>query len=483
VDDETRPGRLRRWLKRLAVVVLAVVGVLALVAWGGRIYLGRVGTEELARTTAKLDAEEPGWRLADLAARHRLKALPEERNSAPVVLKVNELLDRDWRERKGVESALVPVPKPLTPGGVEALSAARAPTAEARALARTLRDLPDGYYPLGEPADLRWAHWSHVSKLLAVSKLLRYDAALAVLDGDPDGAIAACHAALNVGRSVGDHPSLLAQLTCGACSGVAVGAIGDTLGRAEPTKGLAELQAAIVNEADVPRLLFSVLAQRAWLDAAFSQFESGAISADEFAARVYALGPERMTAGYRVALDYYRGIVPGDHAESLRVLTETIAALRLPPHERLAAFARIRRPPPAWSNLRYPLAAWYAQEWTRYGADQLDARARLLAAAAGIACERFRRREGRWPGSLDEIPPDILPAALLDPFDGRPLRLRPLPDGLGVCAVRPEGYGPGPEKPGEDRVVFRLWDPEHRRKPPAEPKAKDAPGPDDRGRP
>jgi hypothetical protein len=476
VDDEARPGRLRRWLKRLAIGALAVAGVLALTAWGGRIYLGRVGTEELQRTTAKLDAEEPGWRLADLAARHRLKTVPGERNSAPVVLKVSELLDRDWRDRKGVEAALVSAPKPFTPAGVEALSAARAPTAEARALARTLRDLPDGHYPLGEnPTDLSWAQWSHVSKLLAVVKLLRYDAALAVLDGDPDGAIASCHAALNAGRSVGDHPSLIALLTCGACSGVAVGAITDTLGRAEPTKGLAELQAALVSEADVPRLLFTVLAQRAWLDAAFSQFESGAISADEFAARVYALGPERMTTRYRVALDYYRGIAPGDHAESLRVLTETIAALRLPPHERLAAFARIRRPPPAWSDVRYPLAAWYAQDWTRYAADRLVLQATLLGAAAGIACERFRRRQGRWPGSLDEIPKDILPAALLDPFDGRPLRLRPLPDGLGVCAVRPEGYGPGPEKPGEDRVVFRLWNPEHRRQPRSLPTGPDNP--------
>jgi hypothetical protein len=228
---------------------------------------------------------------------------------------------------------------------------------------------------------------------------------------------------------------------------------------------LAELQAALVGEAEVPRLLFALLANRAWHDSVFSRFESGAISSDEFAARVHVVHPEHMTARHRAALDYYRGIAPGDHAECLRVLTESIAALRQPPHERLAALARIRPPPPPWSDARYPLAAHYLADYTRYAADQLEARGRLLAAAAGIACERFRQRAGRWPTSLDEIPPDILPAALLDPFDGRPHRLRPLPDGLGVCVSRPETPS-GREKPVEDRISFRLWNTEQRRLPP-----------------
>ena len=41
MSDEVRPRRFRRWMKRLAVGFLAVVGVLALVTWGTRIYLGQ----------------------------------------------------------------------------------------------------------------------------------------------------------------------------------------------------------------------------------------------------------------------------------------------------------------------------------------------------------------------------------------------------------------------------------------------------------
>lgn len=40
---------------------------------------------------------------------------------------------------------------------------------------------------------------------------------------------------------------------------------------------------------------------------------------------------------------------------------------------------------------------------------------------AGLAAHRFRRAMGRWPATLDELVPDYLPAAPLDPFNGQPL--------------------------------------------------------------
>jgi hypothetical protein len=36
----------------------------------------------------------------------------------------------------------------------------------------------------------------------------------------------------------------------------------------------------------------------------------------------------------------------------------------------------------------------------------------------------FRRREGRWPDSLGELTPDLLPSVPVDRFDGQPLRYR-----------------------------------------------------------
>src|SRR5262249_14553385 len=100
VSDEEKPRRrgfVRRWVRRLTVGFLMLLVVLALAAWGGRIYRGNRGTERLNAVTAKLDADEPGWRLGPLLARHREKAPPPERNSAPVVLKAHLLLPLGWR--------------------------------------------------------------------------------------------------------------------------------------------------------------------------------------------------------------------------------------------------------------------------------------------------------------------------------------------------------------------------------------------------
>src|SRR5690606_19823053 len=44
------------------------------------------------------------------------------------------------------------------------------------------------------------------------------------------------------------------------------------------------------------------------------------------------------------------------------------------------------------------------------------------ATLAAIALELFRRREGRLPGTLGELTPDLLPCVPVDRFDGLPLQ-------------------------------------------------------------
>jgi hypothetical protein len=46
------------------------------------------------------------------------------------------------------------------------------------------------------------------------------------------------------------------------------------------------------------------------------------------------------------------------------------------------------------------------------------------ATLAALALESFHRTSGRWPQTLAELTPDLLPTVPLDRFDGNPLRLR-----------------------------------------------------------
>jgi hypothetical protein len=470
-DDEVRPRRLRRWISRLAVGLLVLLAVLALVVWGGRAYVGRVGTERLGAVTAELDAADPDWRMEPLLTRHRQKELPPEENSLPVVMKVDDLLPNDWRSKIGFR----PVPLPEAPftrpdqRKLDSMRAYKDSTAEARALARTLRGLPNGHHPIAGPEEFRKGLLPPMSQVLDVAKLLHYDGALAGLAGDTEGTVEAAHAALNTGRSLGELPALIAQLTRAACAMVAVEVAKDALVWGEPTRGLAELQTAFAQEADAPRLLYALLGERAWIDDAYTRFDSGAMSDTELT------GGEAPGAKRAALIGLYRGVSQGEHAECLRAINEAVAAARLPFEQQLAAFAAVRPPTIDWRTSQSPMAgrAWRSpQDFERYAWDQLRIRVNLLAASAGIACERFRRAHGRWPASLEEIPKDILPAVPIDPFDGKSLRLNPLSDGIAVVAMDHLPPGAPPTRPPQERAVFRLWDPNRRGPdaPPQQPK-------------
>lgn len=93
----------------------------------------------------------------------------------------------------------------------------------------------------------------------------------------------------------------------------------------------------------------------------------------------------------------------------------------------------------------------------------LQCRSRLLSVAAGVAAERYRRKHGAWPASLETLVPDFLPTVPTDPFSGRPLLFERLPDGLTVLPTGPDGQ--------RDKAHgMRLWDLDKRRKPPSEGK-------------
>ena len=61
--------------------------------------------------------------------------------------------------------------------------------------------------------------------------------------------------------------------------------------------------------------------------------------------------------------------------------------------------------------------------------------AELRSAGAALAIERFRLANGRLPDGLQELVPDILQNAPLDPFDGQQLRYRQLDPGYVVYSI------------------------------------------------
>lgn len=88
VDNPRRP-RLR-WLKRIGkgLLILAIIAALRL-AWRHHQI-----TKALDEAVAEMDRVEPGWRLADIEAAR--EQIPEEENSARVVVAAAKLLPQGW---------------------------------------------------------------------------------------------------------------------------------------------------------------------------------------------------------------------------------------------------------------------------------------------------------------------------------------------------------------------------------------------------
>ncbi len=457
-----RPRRRRPWWLRLTVR-LGVVLVVGVALYG---YLRYRIEAPLREAMARLDREDPGWRLAEIEAAREV--IPEEENSARVVTAAAALLSPAWWQDQTILD-LVAVPSnlclesPLYERVCKELDKGKPGLAEARRLA----DLPRGRFPVTYPGSAAvTAYWPHEQAASRVGHLLLLAAARNAEDGDPGGALADCRAAVNAARSLGDEPLRLSQdrrnlLVLFACM-VAERA----LARGEPPpEALAALQRLLEEEDAFPALWAFRRAERAdWHENDLAALRSPRPSVPVDLPHLLAALSGRLR---NEEADLY-----ARHALVLSLMTRYVGAARLPMHVQVAADAALDS---EVSGLHIPDAEdtplWHlfynGQRWR-------GGRACVRCLIACLACERYRRSRGEWPAALADLVPAQLVAVPLGPFDGRPLRYRRLPDGVAVYSVGPDGKDDddmfverGAKSPNT-YVSYRLWDPARRWQKPAE---------------
>ena len=86
-----------------------------------------------------------------------------------------------------------------------------------------------------------------------------------------------------------------------------------------------------------------------------------------------------------------------------------------------------------------------------------DAEGRIVVTA--IALKRFQLQHGRFPATLAELTPAFLPAVIIDPFDGKPLKYRSNDDGTYLLySVGEDGTDDGGDAGSpSDRPERWLW--------------------------
>jgi hypothetical protein len=403
--------------------------------------------------------------LEDLLAAHEATIPSDDKNPIRVTQAARALLSPEYSKLKRELKDWLPTDGPnRLPRANDAATAAEARDLAAAALARArrLRDLSQsGGVRLTIAPDGISIPIPHTQGIPAVAALLQLDAVLAAYQKDADRAVASAHAGVHAARAVGDEPFLLSMLVRIECSTLARDSTERVLGLCEPTTGLDELQAAFTAEADVPLVTIALRGERAVLDHTFENMAAGTVSPSVVTAASDGPPPLPGTVSlYGVSVSN----LPADHACMLETLTRYVEISRKPTHEALPLYSEVPAPPnelrTLFTRLMLPSCGIYAKADAR-------AKAKLKTAATGIACERFRRANGRWPRDLTEVPKDTLPVVPLDPYDGQPLRFRRTPAGIVIYSIGPDGTDDGgtvsPRGEAGTDLGFRLYDPAYRR--------------------
>ena len=467
-----------KWAGRFAVLGFVLLIVAPLVY---RAVLRAQGQSELEKVVKALDESDPGWTLDDLCNERNAKLPPDDRNGFVMARKAMGQFPREFGNE--VDSLTTAGQRPpntqLRPDEAEQIEKLLAEYAAALATARTLTDYPDGGQKLAFPEMPLDLDLNDTQKLRGVFMLLGFDAQAAAQANRPRDAIGSARAGLNASRSIGDEPTLLSQLVRTAGAAIACRSAARALALCEPKEGdgLAELQAELMRDADAKRLLYGMRGERASVHRMFELMEDGRIFNSPTGAAAAGTGSGILN---RAGLWALRGYLLADHVYSLRMMTAGVEAAKLPFDEQREALQNVPRPPKG--DVRHGFSGQLAPAVDKVNEAGLRIRGELLATAVGVACERHRLRTGAWPRTLDDIPKDILPAVPNDPFTGRPINYKWLPDGVVVYTVGPDGKDDGgavlqDDKAGVKQTDYgiRLWDPAHRRAPapPPEPKEGD----------
>ncbi|MDY3551579.1 hypothetical protein R5W24_000657 [Gemmata sp. JC717] len=474
-DDLPPPphSRLRR-LRKLARWCGGAVAMVVLVLFVGRWQVGRVGQRELDRVTQRLDAEEPGWRLDAILA-ERARHVPPPANedlNARVLALAGEVPEpwNEWQEeltRTRWQQGRAHNHRPDKDGLAHAAKMAE-PTRTLRDRAVDLRRAQrPGTYPLTVGPDPVATLLPHLAQARRVVAVLEYDARWEALHGNPNRGIAAARAALAVARSFGDEPVLLSQMTRFSCARAAADSAMQTLAWGEPTDELAELQAELLTEADVPWFRYGMRGERAMLDHFFTGVENETIPLESLFNYAGFGAPE---PAHYVAFRAYKALLPGDRAKCLEICSQCVAVSNLPPHEQLPALKKIQISSGPPIDIRYTVMRRMIPAFERIAERALQTRADLLAASVCLACERHRIKTGRFPRELAELVPAFLPAVPVGPFDCQPPVYRVYPDRVAVTYFWPNSPPSSPSKELDEsgtgqRAGYQLWNPDQRRAP------------------
>jgi hypothetical protein len=461
----TAPGQRKRfWLVLIGLPLLVLI--LSSVVWCVRM------TSELQTAIAEAERLDPRWRLEEIEA-DRLTPPPGQ-NAADKILEIQRVKPaRPWPDTK--KDALlsdIPPEHQLNDQQIVALNDLLEPAGPALLVARSVMDVPRGRYAVTHSPNFIGTLLPMLQEAREAANLLRFDAYAKAQANDADGAVRSCHAALNVGSSIGDEPILISQLVRIACQMIAINGLERTLAQGEPSDTvLTTLQARMETIEAEPLFLFGLRGERAGANQLLENLRNGTVPVNGFARLMQT--DSTLDAMLRIP-----GFITVQQTGHLQYMNEMVAIARLPPEMwvgRLAEHQAKLSQLPIVARLLVTQHSKFAEAFQRNHASH-------RCAIVAIAAERYRRANGQWPATPEElVKAGLLKEVPTDPFaSSQSIKLARPADGLIVYTTGQDGkddggkLNPDPRKAGTD-FGFRLWDVAARRQSPLPTKPAEAP--------
>ncbi len=476
IENPSRiPSQPRRRLRFWAGILLLGLILLLLASWG---YHAASASGRLDTILDRLNAESPDWRFSLMMSTF---PVPQRATNAAVqVMTVRAMLPQGRPEPKPQESVEAldfrSPPGHLDPALAEALRNEHdAIPEDVVGEARRLAELPQGRYADSMANGRPVVKPSHVEAIRSVAELLDADVILMIEKGRTAEAMKSVRALLNLGRSVGDEPSLPSQSIRMELRSHVRRALEFALARFETDpETLATLQRELADESRHPTLRLALFAERTVLDEYFVALEENdpLRLPDGLGDPAWSQAADSSLGQLNWALKI--GWWMENHARMLEVLTRAIAIAEGPLERQDEGYTGLlqslhRDESGTFSHWRWEPSQRLIAAVLATPRAFLRSRAELVIAETALACERFRRDRGTWPSTLESLVPAYLDRLPIDPFAGGPVRGHRVEGGFVVYSLDLDRKDDGGRRPssqadvghGSD-LVFALVDPDRR---------------------
>ena len=457
-------------------------GRFVLWCFGGLIVLGisligfdRTRSSRNLRTTVEnLDETDPGWQLEEIEAARI--SLPDDKNSALLCRELARLLGSGWPTPAFEESMeIISLAELLDERQMALLEAEMKRLSPIRLAARPLADMPRGKFDIAYAFNPYLTLLPDVQHTREVAIFFRYEMLYLANKGDVTGAVRSGRACVCAGRAMYDDPFMISQFVHIAIISIGLHGVERALSLGESDEAeLIALDKLLADEEKHPTFLIAMRGERAMMHQFFSRINSGAITTASMSKEMNMVEEpivERIAGSFRQ-------LGRNQQPQMMDLMNRLVENARLPLAEQIAGEKALDLEFRS-QRFSHPLAPMF---WPESGkiAQACRRKSALVAAMRGlIAVERYRMKNGKWPAKLVDVVPAFLERLPTDPFDGKPIRMAKVADGVIVYSVGVDGVDDGgkldrkkPTAPGVD-LGFQLWDNGKRAQPTSsEPKEK-----------